>query len=152
MGQLKSYITFELNSQKYGIELCKIREILTYTSFTKIPDTKRWVVGVIDSRDQAMPIVDLRIRFCGATNPTYCDKTVIIATKLSEGGLLGFIVDEIKDIENINEKEILEAKNIESLIPSRYLEGYIKRSDGMVILLDNEKIIEKEELIGTDSF
>ncbi len=145
MSQI-SYITFELGGQRYGIELSKIREILTYTTFTKIPDTKEWVVGIIDSREQAMPIVDLRIRFNIDKNPVYCDKTVIVATKFSDGNLLGFIVDEIKDIENIEKDAILEPLNLHSVVPAQYLEGYIKSAKGMIILLNNEKIVDRTEI------
>jgi len=141
-----SYITFLLANQLYGIELSKIREILTYTSITKIPDTKEWMAGVIDSREQAMPLVDLRIRFGKETNPTYNDKTVIIATKIEGGNLLGFIVDEIKDIESIDKKSILEANNIDTVIPADYLEGYVKKDNYMIVLLNNEKIVNKADI------
>lgn len=142
----KSYITFVLGQQVFGVALQKIREILTYTGFTQIPDTKEWVVGVVNSRDKAMPIVDLRIRFGNTKEPIYDDKTVIIATKIEGGELLGFIVDEIKDIEEISEDEILKASNINSVVPAKYLDGYIKRGNKMIVLLDNEKIIDRADL------
>ncbi len=143
---IESYITFGLSNQIYGIELSRIREILTYSTITPIPDTKDWVVGVINSRDKAMPLVDLRIRFKTNINPTYSEKTVIIATKISNDNLLGFIVDDIKDIENINSSEILEAKNISSIIPAKFLNGYVKLEHGMIILLNNETILNSEDL------
>ncbi len=58
------YMTFELGSMKYAIELPKIREILTYPKIiTTLPNTTSWVKGLINLRGEVVPVLDIRIKF-----------------------------------------------------------------------------------------
>lgn len=147
-------IIFTIASQRYAIPLRNIREIITYTGFTKIPDSQPWVVGLIETRGQAMPIIDLRIRFETNKRPLYHDKTLIIATKLSHGKLLGLLVDTVEDIETFEEKNILSAEGIQAGLNSHLLQGYIQNNGNSILILNHEvfgvlndkaSIIEKKE-------
>jgi len=131
-------IIFTVSSQRYAIPLNHIREIITYTGFTKLPDSQAWMVGLIQTRGQAMPIIDLRIRFETNSAPVYHDKTLIIATKLSSGKLLGLLVDNVEDIQNVDESAILSAEGIESELNSQLLQGYIQNSEHSILILNHE--------------
>ncbi|MCX6074385.1 MAG: chemotaxis protein CheW [Campylobacterales bacterium] len=131
-------IIFTVSSQRYAIPLGNIREILTYTGFTKLPDSQPWVVGLIETRGQAMPIIDLRIRFETNSSPSYHDKTIIIATKLSNKKLLGLLVDTVEDIQNVDESVILLAEGIESGLNSQLLQGYIQNNGNSILILNHE--------------
>jgi purine-binding chemotaxis protein CheW len=131
-------IIFTISSQRYAIPLDNIREILTYTGFTKLPDSQPWVVGLIETRGQAMPIIDLRIRFETNSSPSYHDKTIIIATKLSNKKLLGLLVDTVEDIQNVDESVILSPEGIESGLNSQLLQGYIQNSGNSILILNHE--------------
>ncbi len=58
------FMTFELGKMKYAIELPKIREILTYPdNITTLPNTSKWVKGLINLRGEVVPILDIRTKF-----------------------------------------------------------------------------------------
>jgi len=142
-------IIFTVSTQRYAISLSHIREIITYTGFTKLPDSQPWMVGLIETRGQAMPIIDLRIRFETNSTPIYHDKTIIIATKLSNGKLLGLLVDSVEDIQNVDESAILSAEGIESELNSQLLLGYIQNSEHSILILNHEvfKVLNGESTI-----
>lgn len=139
------FLTFVLGQQLYGIKIIKIREILTYTGITDIPDSKPWVKGVIDIRGEAAPIIDLRIRFKVSEDPVYSSKTVIIATKTESGRLVGYIVDEVSDIETVNLDQIMPSSS-DSMIDARFLAGYLRKENKMIVLLDTDKIVSENDM------
>lgn len=133
----QNYMIFTVAAQHYAIAVTDIREILTYNGFTKLPDTNPWVVGIIETRGQPMPIIDLRIRFETQTSPLYTNKTIIIATKLPEGKLLGLIVDSVEEIESFPHSSILLSDGIDSHLNSRLIQGYIQTPRYSILLLDH---------------
>jgi len=123
---MNQFLLFEVGGQSYAIPLSDIREIVTYDGFTKMPDSRPWIVGLIETRGQPMPIIDLRIRFETDKKPVYSQTTVIIATKLSDEKLLGLVVDSVKDIKLFRDKQILSADKIDTDLNSLLVKGYIK--------------------------
>ena len=139
------YLTFRLGLQTFGIEITKIREILTYPEITEIPDSKPWVKGVVNLRGAATPIIDLRIRFKTQNEPGYNDKTIVIATKVNETRFIGYVVDAISDIESVNTDELMPASGA-GVIDARFLRGYIKKEGRMIVIIDTDKILSETEM------
>jgi purine-binding chemotaxis protein CheW len=137
------FLSITLGSQDYGINITKVREIVTYKNVTAIPDSPAWLKGVLDIRGEDMPVIDLRIRFHFNPTPTYNERTVIVSVKNSEDKLIGFVVDEVKDIETIEMDNIVPpSKN--DYIDAKFLKGYIRREDAMMIVLDMDRLVDKE--------
>lgn len=128
---------FTVGDQRYAVELSFIREIITYRSITRMPDSPPWVIGIVETRSQAMPIIDLRIRFQTDLTPIYHDKTVIIATKLTDGKLLGLVVDSVEDIGSFSDQEIISGEKIETRIKSSVVKGYIEQPANSILILDH---------------
>lgn len=139
------YLTFRLAQQSFGIEIAKIREILTYPEVTEIPDSKPWVKGVVNLRGAATPIIDLRIRFKTESAPRYDDKTIVIATKVDEEHFIGYVVDAISDIESVNLGELMPASG-DGVIDARFLKGYIKKEGRMIVIIDTDRILSEQEM------
>jgi purine-binding chemotaxis protein CheW len=140
------FLTFSLSSQLYGIEFTRVKEILTFKGATAVPDSKPWVKGVIDLRDCATPLIDLRIRFGLEKEPIYDEKTVIIAVKIGNGKFIAYVVDAVDTIETTRFNEIM-PPNSSGVIDPEFLKGYFKTDSGkMTIILDVEKILAAEEM------
>lgn len=141
-----SYMTFLLGGQTYGVELSSIREIITYRPMVAIPDAPSWLVGILEVRGKAMPVVDLRIRFRLGDRFNYTPNTVIIAFKQPGDSLLGAIVDEIKDIQNASEGQLLSESDTHSVVDVTYINGYLRCEESVIVLLDIQKLLDKQEL------
>ena len=150
---MENFMIFTIESQLYGINLKYIREIVTYTHFTKMPDSKQWVVGLIETRGYPMPIIDLRIRLKTQMSPTYNDKTVIVATKLEGGKLLGLVVDTVEDIQSFDDSEVLSSNDIDTRMQSSLLKGYIQKESYSILILNHEEfgvLNEIDHIINND--
>jgi purine-binding chemotaxis protein CheW len=59
----RQYLTFKLADEVFAIEVSKVREVLDFTTITKIPRTPDFMSGVINLRGNVVPVVDLRLCF-----------------------------------------------------------------------------------------
>jgi purine-binding chemotaxis protein CheW len=139
-------LTFKLGSETYGIVINKVREILTYPVVTPIPDASRWVKGVINLRGEVAPIIDLRVRFNINSEPVYNERTIVIAVKTEDSRMIGLVVDEVSDMENVELDKLYPAPDMGTSIAPKYLRGLFKKEDKMIVILDIDKILDKEEM------
>ena len=59
----RQYLTFKLGGEVFAIDVSKVREVLDFTTITKIPRTPDFMSGVINLRGNVVPVVDLRLCF-----------------------------------------------------------------------------------------
>lgn len=139
-------LTFKLGNETYGIQISKVREILTYPTVTPIPDASRWVKGVINLRGEVAPVIDLRVRFNINNDPVYTNRTIIIAVKTQDARMIGLVVDEVSDMENAELDRLYPAPDMGTSIAPEYLKGLFKKEDKMIVILDIDRILDKEEM------
>lgn len=139
-------LTFKLGDETYGIQINKVREILTYPIVTPIPDASRWVKGVINLRGEVAPIIDLRVRFNINDNPVYTNRTIVIAVKTQDMRMIGLVVDEVSDMENVELERLYPAPDMGTSIAPEYLKGLFKKEEKMIVILDIDRILDKDEM------
>lgn len=139
-------LTFKLGDETYGIQINKVREILTYPVVTPIPDASRWVKGVINLRGEVAPIIDLRVRFNTNDDPFYTNRTIVIAVKTQDMRMIGLVVDEVSDMENVELDRLYPAPDMGTSIAPEYLKGLFKKEDKMIVILDIDRILDKDEM------
>ena len=57
------YLTFKLDEEIFALDIAKVREVLDYTTITKVPRTPEFMRGVINLRGSVVPVVDMRLKF-----------------------------------------------------------------------------------------
>ena len=139
-------LTFKLGNETYGIQINNVREILTYPVVTPIPDASRWVKGVINLRGEVAPIIDLRVRFNINDNPSYTERTIVVAVKTHDSRMIGLVVDEVSDMENIDLEKLYPAPDMGTSIAPEYLKGLFKKEESMIVILDIDRILDKAEM------
>jgi purine-binding chemotaxis protein CheW len=141
------YLTFTLVGEEYGIEILKVKEIIGMMSITMIPQTPRYVKGVINLRGKVIPVVDLRLKF-EMEAMDYSERTCIIVVEIgtnSERLLIGIVVDSVSEVLNIKATDIEETPNFGSRLDTDFILGMAKASGGIKILLDIDHVLHTEE-------
>ena len=54
-------LTFMLDEEIFAVDVAKVREILDFTTVTKVPQTPEFMRGVINLRGSVVPVVDMRL-------------------------------------------------------------------------------------------
>jgi len=142
------YLTFTLAEEEYGIGILKVKEIIGMMPITLIPQTPRYVKGVINLRGKVIPVVDLRSKFSmDATD--YTERTCIIVVEIaSDSGsiMMGIVVDSVSEVMNIKNEDIEETPTFGTKLNTDYILGMAKMNGGVKILLDIDRVLTAGEL------
>ena len=141
------FMTFVLDKMSYAVGLSKIREILTYPEIiTTLPNTSKWVKGLINLRGEVVPIMDIRIKF-QIGNIQYNDNTAVIAIATDDDRMVGIVVDKVDDVQKIDQNSLVPVTDMGSAIPSKYLKGFVRlENNEMLVVMDIDAVLAKEEL------
>ncbi|HWB85374.1 MAG TPA: chemotaxis protein CheW [Bryobacteraceae bacterium] len=142
------YLTFELGSEEFGIQVLKVKEIMGLQDITAVPQTPAHVKGVINLRGKVIPVIDLRLKF-GLTAAEYTQRTCIIVIQIQgESGqiLMGIVVDGVSEVLNLTGGEIEDAPHFGEDVATRYLLGLAKSKGKVKILLDIDAVLSTQEL------
>jgi len=143
--QENKFLMCRIGSEFYGIDIQHVTDIIELQKITEVPDMPEYVRGVINLRGNVIPVIDMRLRF-GLESKEYDDRTVITVVKIKEYSI-GFIVDTATEVQDIPEKNIdLPPSFQESGEKNKYIAGLGKIDDQVIILLDMEKLVGKEEI------
>jgi purine-binding chemotaxis protein CheW len=142
------YLTFKLAEEVYALDIGKVREVLDFTTVTKVPRTPDFMRGVINLRGSVVPVVDLRLKF----GMTMTDKTVntcVIITEVTVDGdttVLGALADSVQEVLDLDAEHIAPAPRIGTKLKTEFIKGMGKRDDRFIIILDIDKVFSVEEL------
>ena len=138
------YVVFSLNEQSYGLEIFKIKEVLSYRKITPLPYVTGFIKGIINLRGIILPVFDLREKF-GIPVGDYTSFHVIIVVEMA-GRVMGVIVDEISDVLEILPEDMQTTGNLPPNLRKEYLIGVGRKGDAMIILLNLDLLLSPEEL------
>jgi len=134
-------ITFQLAEEEYGINILKVEEIqrMKEISLTKVPQAEEYIEGIVNLRGNVIPVVNLRKRF--ALGEKKMDKqTRIIVVNINDRSL-GFLVDRVNEVIDV-EKEAINVPPQEIVkIDSSFIQGIVRYDERLVIMLDIENIL-----------
>ncbi len=143
------YLTFVLAKEEYGIPILKVREIIKLLEITSIPKTPGYIKGVINLRGKIIPIMDLRLKF-GLEEKEYTERTCIVVVEVTLNDtrrLMGLIVDTVSEVANLATDQIEPAPEYGNQNNQGFLIGVGKVKERVILLLDIEQIISREESI-----
>ena len=138
------YLTFVLCNEEYGLEILKVREIISMIDVTTVPQTPDFIKGVINLRGKVIPVIDLRLKF-GMPETDYTKETCNIVVDV-QGLLMGIVVDTVSEVLEIAEADIEPPPSFGSKIATDFILGMGKVKGKVIILLDIGKILSAEEL------
>jgi purine-binding chemotaxis protein CheW len=142
------YLTFKLSDEVFAIDISKVREVLDFTTVTKVPRTPEFMRGVINLRGSVVPVVDLRSKF-GMTKTEKTVNTCIIITEVtvdSETTILGALADSVQEVMDLESNQIEPAPKIGLRLKTEFIKGMGKQNENFIILLDIDRVFSSEEL------
>jgi purine-binding chemotaxis protein CheW len=133
-GAIREFLVFVVNDELYGVELVKVKEILTPPPITLVPRAPREVIGVCSVRGLLVTVVDLRLRL-GGRKASQGRRTRILLTEVA-GEIMGLMVDEVRQVMRLTESEIELANAAFGADVADHVVGVCRPAGTIVILLD----------------
>src|SRR5512140_2912027 len=142
------YLTFKLEDEVFAVDISKVREVLDFTTITKVPRTPDFMRGVINLRGNVVPVVDMRLKF-GMSKTEKTVNTCIIIVEISLDGdttVLGALADSVQEVIDLEPNQIEPAPKIGTRLRTEFIQGMGKRDEHFIIILDIDRVFSAEEL------
>lgn len=142
------YLTYKLADEVFAFDISKVREVLDFTTITKVPKMPDFMRGVINLRGSVVPVVDLRLRFGMPQTDKTVDTCVIITEVNVEGEptTIGALADSVQEVIDLGPENIEPAPRIGTGLNTSFIKGMGKHNDRFIIILDIDKMFSAEEL------
>lgn len=141
-------LTFKLGEEVFAVDVAKVREILDFTTVTKVPQTPDFMRGVINLRGSVVPVVDMRLKF-GMTETEKTVNTCIIVMEIaldSETAVVGALADSVQEVLELEPDQIEAAPRIGTKLNTDFLVGMGKHNDTFIMILNIDRVFTFEEL------
>ena len=143
IGEERQLVVFQLGAELYGVDIARVHEIIRLQTITRVPRAPSFVEGVINLRGKVIPVVDLRRRF-GLPTGEHTRATRIVVVEIGDQ-VVGIIVDSVSEVLRVNTSTVEPPSPVVAGIDSEYLHGIAKLPERLVILLDLDRVLAREE-------
>ena len=141
---MQQYIVFKVLEQKFALSIHAISRIVPLSGITPVPDTADSIMGVMESEEQVIPVIDLAKRFFDKRFEETMHTQVIIV--YWNDLQIGIIVDEIIEITNFSEEQIdRELEKITALEEPKEvtpIKSFIRTEDEIVLEVSQNELFD----------
>jgi purine-binding chemotaxis protein CheW len=148
------YLTFKLRDEVFALDIGKVREVLDFTTVTKVPQTPDFMRGVINLRGNVVPVVDMRLKF-GLSMTEKTVNTCVIITEIDVDGettVVGAMADSVQEVLDLEPDQIEPPPRIGAKLNTDFIMGMGKHNDQFIMILNIDKVFSGIELADTKGF
>ncbi len=101
-------VEFLLGRERYAVDLFDVREVVEYTTITKLPNTASYMKGIIDLRGEITTIVDLkdRLHIPAGTEMNEENSRIIVLDEKITKAKTGIMVDDVLSVSTFDMSDI----------------------------------------------
>ena len=148
IAEKRTYLTFTLDQEDFAVDVVGVREVLDYTTVTRVPRTPDFMKGVINLRGSVVPVVDMRLKFGLQEAEKGVDTCVIVLEVVLDGEvtIIGAIADSVKEVFELESSDIEPPPRLGTRFDTAFISGMGKHNDGFIIILDVNKVFSTQEM------
>jgi len=139
----RMFVTFEVGDEVFAVDMAPVQEIIRVPEVVQVPLAPASLEGLANLRGKVLPIINLR-RLFGFPERALDDASRAVVIEI--GQPLGFIVDRVASVIDVEPGSIEDVSSATALANSDLLAGMLKDVGGhaMVMLLDFSLLIARE--------
>jgi purine-binding chemotaxis protein CheW len=138
-----SYILFTVAATTYALPSADVRHMEMVEDMTRVPNAPAFIDGVVFSRGQVVPVVNLRARF-GFERERFDLRTRLIVVQAG-ARLIGLVADSAREFVSIPPDAIQPPNEALAGMSGRYVEGIASVRDRLILVLNLERILNFAE-------
>jgi len=147
-SDISQYLTFTLGDEHFAIGIEKVREVLDFTTITRVPRMPEHLLGVINLRGNVVPVIDLRLKLeMSAIEKTVDTCIMIVDVDMSGKSVnVGMLADSVQEVIDIDPSQIQPPPQLGSRVNTEFIRGMGKRHDeGFLIILDIDRVLSDDD-------
>ena len=138
-----NYIVFTVAGTSYALRSADVLHVEMVDQVTRVPNAAPFVDGVVFSRGQVVPAVNLRSRF-GFERAPYDLRTRLIVVQ-SANRQVGLIVDESREFLRLPGTAIQPTQESVAGLSSRYIQGIASIGNRLILVLQLDQLMNFAE-------
>lgn len=139
LRETDSYILFELAGTSYGVPTRDVQHMEMVEDVTPVPNASPHLEGVVFSRGEVVPAINLRLRF-GFPKASRTLSSRLIIVKVGSRRV-GLIVDAAREFRKITADAIQPPHESITGLSGSYLAGIARLGERVVLLLNLAEVI-----------
>lgn len=143
-GESTTYILFTVAGTTYGARSRQVRHIEMLEEVTPVPNAPSHVEGVVFSRGQVVPVVNLRIRF-GFDRGTRDMRSRLLVVETA-GRIVGLLADSAREFMAIPDNAVRPPGASLTGISGNYIAGVATIGDRIVLIVDLDDVVAASPL------
>jgi purine-binding chemotaxis protein CheW len=138
-----SYILFTVAATTYALPSGEVRHMEMIEDITRVPNAPSFIDGVVFSRGQVVPVVNLRARF-GFERVPFDLRTRLIVVQAG-ARLIGLVADAAREFVSIPPDAIQPPNEALTGMSGRYVDGIASVRDRLILVLNLDRILNFAE-------
>ncbi|MCR5716297.1 MAG: chemotaxis protein CheW [Lachnospiraceae bacterium] len=143
VAETVQYVVIQIGSEQYGIDIKYVDNIVRVQRATRVPKVPEYIRGVINLRGEVIPIMNVRLKM-NLDDVEDTKNTRIIIVKLEQQGMVGLIVDEVKEVLTVSLEDV-DKVSYEKDEKSHFLSGIAKYDNRLISILDLNAVVSEEK-------
>jgi purine-binding chemotaxis protein CheW len=136
----ETYILFSVAGTTYALSSEDMRHMEMIEQITPVPNAAAYLEGVVLSRGQIVPVLNLRARFGFEKVPNDLHTRLLIVQ--SQERWVGLLVDSAREFVKIQSASIQPPGNAITGLSADYLEGIATLNDRLVLVLNVANVLD----------
>ncbi|MDD1701729.1 MAG: chemotaxis protein CheW [Methanoregula sp.] len=101
-------VEFVLGKEHFAIDLFDVKEVVEFTTITKLPNTPQYIKGIIDLRGEITTIVDLkqRLNILEESSVDETNKRIIVLDEKITKSKVGIMVDDVSSVSTFETNQV----------------------------------------------
>jgi len=137
---MRPYILFSVAGTTYGVESQLVRHIEMIEQVTPVPNAPAFIEGVVFSRGQVVPVLNLRVRF-GFDRVERDLRARLLVVEVG-GRLLGLLADDAREFVSVPDASIHPPSHAITGLSGNYIDGVATLGDRIVLVLNLDHVAD----------
>jgi purine-binding chemotaxis protein CheW len=140
MSEGQTYILFGVAGTTYAVPSQHVLHMEMVDHVTPVPNAPAFVEGVVFSRGEVVPVINLRARF--GFERTALDLRTRLLVVQANGRRVGLMADDAREFIVIPDSSIRPRNDAIGGLSGNYLEGVATLGERIVLVLDIREVVE----------
>ena len=142
-AQTETYVLFEIAKAIYAIPSTSVQHIEMLEHVTLVPNAHRAIDGVVFSRGQVIPALNLRVRFGFPRQEPDLRTRIVFAQ--TQQRIVGLIVDRAREFKKVPATAIRPIEKALTGVAGNYLKGLTTIDGRLILILDLDAVLNLDK-------
>ncbi|WP_439543334.1 chemotaxis protein CheW [Hyphomicrobium sp.] len=140
---MTQFVTLGIDRETFALPVEAVREILDMCEISKLPNAPPQLLGMIDVRGAAVPVIDLRTKFGLPRIDSTPNTRILVLEFVAQGRKtsIGLVADRVFEVTGLDGDRLDPAPETGCRWQSDHIAGIGRRGDRFVVVLDLARLL-----------